>query len=63
MRVSPAPGTVPPSLPVVQVALHHNSQMLPGLLGRKSAAVALAVLGHLTQFLQDAAEEVVVLLW
>ncbi|KAL4442981.1 hypothetical protein ABPG77_008472 [Micractinium sp. CCAP 211/92] len=49
-------------LSLAQVALHHNSQMLPGLLGRKSAAAALAVLGHLTQFLQDAAEEVVVLL-
>lgn len=46
-----------------QVALHHHSHMLPGLLGRRSAAAALAALGHLTQFLQDASEEVLVLLW
>ncbi|KAL4457708.1 hypothetical protein ABPG75_012573 [Micractinium tetrahymenae] len=47
---------------LAQVALHHHAHMLPGLLGRKSAAAALAALGHLTQFLQDASEEVLVLL-
>lgn len=49
--------------PGMQVVLHHHSHMLPELLGREGGAAALAALGHATQFLQDASEEVLVLLW